>query len=158
MSGQKRARSKGKSLAFFILAAAVLLAALGIYARTFNQQSVADKREPHLSFGQSNAGSRQVPPPVPPGPAPETPRQKGVNLVLSVVRESCWMRVVVDGEVEFTGELTASQSRSFYGKERIEVKLGNAGAVQVQVNGKNLGYLGERGEVVVREFMAVNEG
>lgn len=163
---QKRARSGRRSLAFFILAAAVLLAALGVYAlrevASFpgnpNQESASGSRDPQFSFGQSKTGSQQVPPPVSPAPAPETPRQKGVNLVLSVVRESCWMRVVVDGEVEFTGELAASQSRSFSGKERIEVKLGNAGAVQVQVNGKDLGYLGERGEVVVREFLAVNEG
>ena len=84
--------------------------------------------------------------------------RRGVDLVLTVTRESCWMRVSVDGEVKYVGELTARESRRFQASERIKVKFGNAGAVQVQINGRDLGYVGERGEVVEKEFLAPTNG
>lgn len=90
--------------------------------------------------------------------APSTPSPSGVNLVLSVTDETCWMRVVVDGQDKFTGELAANQSRTFQARQRIWVKLGNAGVVNVQVNGQNLGVLGGRGQVVNREFSVTTQG
>lgn len=164
VKAQKRGRAGKRSHFLFFLAAGIILAAAGTYAfrgalfppETPGPAPVVENKAPHISSGQS--GVNPQPPPGPESPVQPDPQQKGVNLVLNVVRESCWMRVVVDGEVKFTGELTANQSRSFSGKERIEVKLGNAGAVRVLLNGRDLGYLGERGEVVDREFSAFNEG
>ncbi len=74
---------------------------------------------------------------IPPEPVPE-----GVNLTLNVTDKTSWMLVVVDGKTQFTGELPAGESKSFQGKEKIWIKLGNAGVVEVQVNGKKLGVLG----------------
>jgi len=74
---------------------------------------------------------------IPPEPAPE-----GVNMTLNVTDKTSWMLVVVDGKTQFTGELPAGESKSFQGKEKIWIKLGNAGVVEVQVNGKKLGVLG----------------
>lgn len=93
----------------------------------------------------------------PPTPA-EAPKAEGVNMVLKVLDESCWMRVEVDGRTAFTGEVLANESKSFQARERIYIKLGNAGVVSVQVNGRDLGVLGERGQVVSREFLASNRG
>ncbi len=78
--------------------------------------------------------------------------KQGVNLVLNVKDNRCWMKVVVDGSAVFQGEVAAGQSKSFEAKERISVTLGNAGVVEVYLNGENIGFLGERGEVVVKEF------
>ncbi len=83
---------------------------------------------------------------------------EGVHLVLNVTAETCWMRVVVDGKIMFTGEVPANQSKSFKAKEHIWVKLGNAGVVNVQLNGQDLGVLGDRGQVVSREFSASTQG
>ncbi|WP_027717543.1 helix-turn-helix domain-containing protein [Desulfovirgula thermocuniculi] len=93
-----------------------------------------------------------------PPPPPEAPKAEGINLVLKVFDESCWMRVEVDGRTAFTGEVLANESKTFQAKERIRVKLGNAGVVNVQINGRDLGVLGERGQVVSREFLASNRG
>ncbi len=85
---------------------------------------------------------------------PEDKSPEGVHLVLNVIDETCWMSVMVDGKTMFTGEVAASQSKSFQARERIWIKLGNAGVVNVKVNGRDLGVLGKRGQVVSREFSA----
>lgn len=155
---------------FYVLGVVILCLVLGIYAL---QQSALFSQErentpaPADVYGQHSSepalpSPRQPVQPASPQMVPatreETPEQKGVNLVLNVVKDSCWVSVVVDGETKFTGELMANQKKSFFGKERIQVKLGNAGAVQVQLNGRDLGYLGGRWEVVKREFVASQEG
>lgn len=76
----------------------------------------------------------------------------GVNLVLNVKEKRCWMLVIADGTTVFQGEVVAGQSRNFAAKEKINITLGNAGAVEVLFNGDNLGFLGGDGAVVNREF------
>lgn len=75
-----------------------------------------------------------------------------VELVLVVVSQRCWMQVLVDGRKEFEGTVAAGEERVFKGKEKIALRLGNAGAVKVIFNGQELGFLGRPGEVVYREF------
>lgn len=83
---------------------------------------------------------------------------KGVDLMLNVTQESSWMRVVVDGKIQYLGELTASQSKNFRAEKSIQIKLGNAGAVQVRLNGQDLGYMGKKGEVIEKEFLTSTAG
>ncbi|MCL6634162.1 MAG: DUF4115 domain-containing protein [Peptococcaceae bacterium] len=100
--------------------------------------------------------------PVPPvqTPAQQAPpaNAAGVNLVLNVKNDRCWMRVDVDGSPAFQGMLSAGQSKSFEAREKISVTLGNAGAVEVLLNGQNLGFLGGDGDVVNREFTSRSRG
>lgn len=163
---EKKVHSRGKPLIYVFLAAVLCLAAFGLYAwraGALFSQVPDDVRAPGNADGRDLPGQVYTPPDQPASP-PVSPvlednaPSRGVSLVLDVVQDSCWMRVVVDGKTKFEGELTARQSHSFFGKERIKVKLGNAGAVQVQVNGRNLGYLGGRGEVVNKEFVAASDG
>lgn len=92
-----------------------------------------------------------------PGALPEqgplTIANRTLSLILNVTNTRSWMRVEVDGSPAFEGELAAGQSKNFEAKEKIWIKLGNAAAVEVTLNGKNLGYLGP-GTVVEREFTA----
>jgi len=81
-----------------------------------------------------------------------------VILDLNVKYSNCWMRVTVDGERAFEGTLTPGQSKHFEGKDKIYVTLGNAGAVEVSLNGQNLGFMGNLGEVKDREFYAQPRG
>ena len=60
--------------------------------------------------------------------------------------------MTVDDVRQFQGELEADTYRSWYGEERIELRIGNAGAVLVTVNGQALGTLGAVNEVVDRVF------
>lgn len=97
----------------------------------------------------------QHPLPVEPEPFPveEPPAvAEGLEMLLQVAGGSCWMRVAVDGEQAFEGMVRDGEALSFQAGEVIGLRLGNAGVVQVRLNGEDLGSLGQRGEVVSREF------
>lgn len=88
-------------------------------------------------------------------PAEENARRdQGLSVKLNVTSDTCWMRVVTDGTVAFEGKLKAGEERSFQAQSAIQLRLGNAGAVEVSCNGQSLGYLGGAGQVVTREFTA----
>jgi hypothetical protein len=86
-----------------------------------------------------------------PSPSPSPPVYTGIFLEL-VLTDTSWIQVTVDDVRQFQGELEADTYRSWYGEERIELRIGNAGAVLVTVNGQSLGTLGAVGEVVDRVF------
>lgn len=62
-----------------------------------------------------------------------------------------WLKVTVDGDVAFEGIAAKGWTRSFGGTERVEILIGNAGAVDLSVNGKPQGSLGGIG--AVRELL-----
>jgi hypothetical protein len=91
-----------------------------------------------------------------PSPSPSPPVYTGIFLEL-VFTGTSWIQVTVDGVRQFQGELEPETYRSWYGEERIELRVGNAGAVLVTLNGQALGTLGEPGEVIDRVFEKVGE-
>ena len=62
-----------------------------------------------------------------------------------------WRSVTVDGNASIDGTFPAGTNRTFHGKTAT-IRLGNAGAVDVVVDGKSLGKLGAPGAVVERTF------
>lgn len=80
------------------------------------------------------------------GGSPETGASR-VELYLAVLQRA-WMRVTVDGKVEFDGRIVPGSAYTFAGESQIEILIGNGGAVQVFFNQQNLGLLGDFGEVV----------
>lgn len=86
-----------------------------------------------------------------PSPSPSPPVYTGIFLEL-VFTDTSWAQVTVDDVRQFQGELETDTYRSWYGEERIELRIGNAGAVLVTINGQSLGTLGAVGEVVDRVF------
>jgi cytoskeletal protein RodZ len=91
-----------------------------------------------------------------PSVSPSPPVYMGIFLEL-VFTDTSWIQVTVDGVREFQGELDTGTYRSWYGEERIELRVGSAGAVLVTINGQSLGTLGAPGEVVDRVFEKVSE-
>ncbi|MEJ2207449.1 MAG: DUF4115 domain-containing protein [Anaerolineae bacterium] len=92
-----------------------------------------------------------------PSPSPSRPAYLGIFLEL-VFTDTSWVQVSVDGVRQFQGELESGTYRSWYAEERLELRIGNAGAVLVTVNGQSLGTLGGVGEVIDRVFEKVDEG
>ena len=70
-----------------------------------------------------------------------------VVLKLDVTSDESWIQVKVDGSTAFEGILEEGQSKDFTAQDNMSVRLGNSGAVQVYVNGKNFGYMGGKGMV-----------
>jgi cytoskeletal protein RodZ len=95
-----------------------------------------------------------LPPPlaaVKPLPKPAVKRGLSVR-----VTEASWLRVDIDGVVAYEGTLPAGAAKSFAGKSAV-VRVGNAGGVQIAVNGKAVGPLGASGDVVERRFVLSGE-
>lgn len=87
-------------------------------------------------------------------PAPKAaPAKRGLGVR---VTEASWLRVTIDGTVVLEGTLPAGSAKSFTGKVA-DVRVGNAGGVQIAVNGKNVGPLGQSGDVVERRFVLSGE-
>jgi len=87
-----------------------------------------------------------------PGPV-STPTTLGEIHVQFVVTGRSWVQIVVDGQVTYSG-LLENETREWAGTQKILARLGNAGAVDVTVNGQHVGFLGGAGEVVVQEWAA----
>ena len=63
------------------------------------------------------------------------------------VKDRCWLKVIVDGKVEFEGILLKGTNRTWKGKEKITIVAGNAGGIVVTYNHGQGKILGEPGQV-----------
>jgi cytoskeletal protein RodZ len=73
---------------------------------------------------------------------------EGAVQVQIVARQRAWMRIIVDGEVEFDGRTIPGNIYGFAGEDYVEIRTGNAAGLQVFYNDLDLGTLGNFGEVV----------
>lgn len=83
-------------------------------------------------------------------------KQQNMHVQLQVDTKVCWMRILVDNESAFEGNVEPGITKTFKGNDSVFVLLGDAGAVKVTVNGKDYGYLGELGEVVEKTFVSTD--
>ena len=65
-----------------------------------------------------------------------------------VVRERAYMRILVDGDVEFDGRVLAGSVYTFAGEELVEIVTGSGSALQVLYNEQEVGVLGTYGEAI----------
>jgi cytoskeleton protein RodZ len=65
-----------------------------------------------------------------------------IELEVVAATGRCWTTVTADGEEIFTGTLEVGQSETFTAEEKMDVVLGNAGGVELIVNGQNVGSPG----------------
>jgi len=72
----------------------------------------------------------------------------GAVQVQIVARLRAWMRITVDGKVEFDGRIIPGTAYGFAGKEYVEISTGNGAGLQVFYNTLDLGILGTYGEVI----------
>ena len=82
-----------------------------------------------------------------------TPSTDMVQLYITV-NQRAWMRVSVDGKVEFQGRVLAGSAYQFGGKTQVEVLTGNAAALEIFFHGQDLGPMGNFGQVVDRVYTA----
>ncbi len=70
----------------------------------------------------------------------------GYTLVVSA-SEPAWLSIVTDGKQSFKGILEKTETKVLEGRENARLRTGNAGAVTVVFNGRDLGALGPRGQI-----------
>ena len=79
------------------------------------------------------------------------PGEGGVQLFVRA-SERTWMRVIVDGEIVFEGRVQPSSDFLYEGIEQVEILTGNAAALRVTYNQRDMGLMGSFGEVVDRIY------
>lgn len=95
--------------------------------------------------------------PVEPTPSPsgsaiaEAP--KGVVVVVTASGGRSWISATAGGSQVFAGILEDGQSKKFTDPDKVKLIVGNAGAVQLKVNGADLGAPGASGQVARLTFV-----
>lgn len=88
-----------------------------------------------------------------PPPAPSAaPNPNATVHVQITAEEPAWVLARSDGKYLFSGTLDANQSRTLEGVKNIELRLGNAGAVNIVLNGNPIGPVGPKGQVRTVQF------
>lgn len=72
----------------------------------------------------------------------------GLVQVNITIHQRAWMRILVDGKVEFDGRVLPGTAYQFSGEKQVEILTGNAAALQVLYNQKDMGTLGTFGQVI----------
>jgi len=80
-------------------------------------------------------------------PTPQQAATPGAVHVELTATEAAWVLVRADGKYLFSGTLDPNQSRTVDANTSVLLWLGNAGGVDVALNGKPLGSLGPKGQV-----------
>ncbi|HEX3032516.1 MAG TPA: RodZ domain-containing protein [Bacillota bacterium] len=113
----------------------------------------SNKPEPQPTTPVPQPSPKPAQPPVNNPTPPSTPNNTGaVNLTLKASGGQCWLNVTSDGVTSFQGFLNNGQAKSFSAKQKIHVRFGNAGVVEIVQNGNSLGKAGRVGMVVDRDF------
>jgi cytoskeletal protein RodZ len=73
-----------------------------------------------------------------------------------MAHEATWLSVSSDGKPVFSGVLQANETKSVGGKQFAKLRVGNAAGIDVRLNGKLLGPLGARGQVLIVLFTPDN--
>ena len=88
-------------------------------------------------------------PDVQPDAQSAAPAGDATTVVLKLsATERTWLSVSSDGKEIFAGFLQPSESKTLTGLDRATMKVGNAGGIEVRWNGKIIGPLGTRGQVL----------
>lgn len=153
--------TQSRLLAFpFLVTALAILAFLLLSLWAFRQyfplpaeiepevKAVVTAKQPRPTFTPTSVITQATPTLV------GTPTPKvytGVDVELLML-ERAWLQVHVDGEKVFEGVFDEGTRITWNGKESVAVRCNNAGGVEVTLNGQKMGPLGERGQVVDREW------
>jgi cytoskeletal protein RodZ len=140
--------------------AAVLLACSGFYAWWSRPAEAAVTRpRPVPPAVQSSAKPVSQPAPQNPVPAETATVQvsaeaqptavDGINqVVLNLsATEKTWLSITSEGKHLFSGFLEPSQTKTLTGLDVAQMTVGNAGGIEVRLNGKPIGPIGKSGQV-----------
>ena len=98
--------------------------------------------------GTIRVPGKQAPPPVTAPPDPQTAEVFPAAMrVAFTATERVWVSIKSDGTRTYTGTLEVQQPRQFNAARKMTVLVGNAGSLEISLNGKPVGPIGPRGEI-----------
>lgn len=114
---------------------------------TGKAKQAAEGPKPQKS-GVKPTATKQAPKPEPSDSAIAAAPLDKVTVRLSVIDDKSWISAKAhDGKLLFDGTLNKGDSKTFQGDEQIDLILGNAGAIELFVNGKKVEDEFEPGQV-----------
>lgn len=75
-----------------------------------------------------------------------------LQVVISVQGSPSWLLIQTDGNTAYEQVAQPGFSETFEAGKQLYIKCGDAGAVNVEINGQNLGSLGPAGTIVERNY------
>jgi cytoskeleton protein RodZ len=84
--------------------------------------------------------------------AASEPQPNSLRVEVSVEGSPSWLSILADGNLAYEQIAQPGFSQAFEARREISIRTGNAGAVGVQVNGQDVGKLGESGEVLTKRW------
>jgi cytoskeleton protein RodZ len=129
-------------------------------------ETKADPRHGSQTIAQSGQSTKSLQDPVPEvaprnGPASvpyassrsgSEPDLKGAIRVVFTATEPVWVSIHSDGNPVYTGTLEQQHNKELAASTRMTALVGNAGGLEVSLNGKAIGPIGQHGEVRVVEL------
>lgn len=73
-------------------------------------------------------------------------------------KADCWVQLKADGRVVFRAVLKKGAFETWVAKEKMELSLGNAGGVELELNSKPIPSLGRRGQVIKNILITKEQG
>jgi hypothetical protein len=157
VSAGRHARRRRLRLVVLAAAVVVIVAAVLLMRSSRSGEEPVPAQTSADPAAASPAPPATVEPPSAPvteaAPPAATPAAPGVHGELTTIR-TAWVRVTIDGERAIERELPPDARIPLRAERSIVVRVGDAGAVRLTIDGRDLGALGAEGQVVTRTFTA----
>ena len=150
-------RSENRKLSWKVLVGASLSIVVLIGVAQFAISAI-DSEPATSSMVTEEAAPSQTPTPSPTASAAPTATSSTLTTELSLsiaaTRGNSNIDVVIGGVSVYKGPLFQGESKSFVGENSISVYLGNAGDLDLTLNGEKLAPLGDRNQEIRKTFRA----
>jgi transcriptional regulator with XRE-family HTH domain len=138
-----------KRISWKVLAAGSAVVLILFAGVQFFFSNVDNGNEPEIFIATSATPSQEAVESVAPSPPASPEIAGGVNVELVASRGTTWLLATNEnGEVLFSGQVRQGSSKSFSEATQVNLRVGNAGGVDISVNGKDVGSIGVNREVV----------
>jgi cytoskeletal protein RodZ len=117
-----------------------------------SQETPTEAAQPEAAAPAAPDASGAATPPQTNVETPVAPAPPGGVTVDVQATGRSWLRVLADGRPAFEGFVSHGDARRWQATRTISLRVGNAGAVALTVNGKAMGSPGRIGEVIDRTF------
>lgn len=118
--------------------------------RNDSQSSVKREEPSAVQVSLHTEGSKEAPREI---DAAVDAAQPATRLLLELIaRQETWLSISSDGQMVFKGTLGANESKTVQGKEFAKLRVNNAAALDVRLNGKAIGPLGAPGQFRIVVF------
>jgi cytoskeletal protein RodZ len=154
-------RSENRKLSWKVLVGASLSIVVLIGVAQFAVSAI-DSEPAATSMVVEEVEPSQIPSPIAsaastPAAAPSassSPLSNELTLAIAATRGNSNIDVVIGGVSVYKGPLFQGESKSFVGENSISVYLGNAGDLDLTLNGEQLAPLGDRNQEIRKTFRA----